>query len=81
MKLPSSVAAAWPLRQVRAHRGGRPGFIEIGHGPAGLRLTLPEFRSLMQTKLRVDGQWREIDTGQDLARAIALVESTSEEWS
>jgi hypothetical protein len=25
-----------------------------------LRLTLPEFRSLMQTKLRVDGQWREI---------------------
>ncbi len=25
-----------------------------------LRLSLPEFRSLMQTKLRVDGQWREI---------------------
>ena len=25
-----------------------------------LRLTLPEFRSLMQTKLRADGQWREI---------------------
>lgn len=29
----------------------------------------------------IHGQWREIDTGQDLARAIALVESTSEEWS
>jgi choline kinase len=29
----------------------------------------------------IHGQWREIDTGQDLERAIALVESTSEEWS
>ncbi len=29
----------------------------------------------------IHGQWREIDTGQDLERAIALVESTVEEWS
>ncbi|MBK9030535.1 MAG: phosphocholine cytidylyltransferase family protein [Myxococcales bacterium] len=29
----------------------------------------------------IHGQWREIDTGQDLARAVALVESASEEWS
>jgi choline kinase len=28
----------------------------------------------------IDGQWREIDTGQDLARARQLVESSSEEW-
>lgn len=26
-----------------SHRGGRPGFIEVGHGPAGLRLTLPDY--------------------------------------
>jgi len=29
----------------------------------------------------IDGQWREIDTEQDLARARQLVESTPEEWS
>src|SRR5262249_52804081 len=29
----------------------------------------------------IDGQWREIDTGQDLARARQLVESNSKEWS
>jgi choline kinase len=29
----------------------------------------------------IDGQWREIDTGQDLERARHLVESSSEEWS
>jgi choline kinase len=29
----------------------------------------------------IDGQWREIDTGQDLARARQLVESTPKEWS
>jgi L-glutamine-phosphate cytidylyltransferase len=29
----------------------------------------------------VDGQWREIDTGQDLERARALVESAPKEWS
>jgi len=29
----------------------------------------------------IDGQWREIDTGQDLARARELVESTPKEWS
>ena len=29
----------------------------------------------------IDGQWREIDTEQDLARARELVESTPEEWS
>jgi choline kinase len=29
----------------------------------------------------IDGQWREIDTGQDLDRARQLVESTPEEWS
>lgn len=28
----------------------------------------------------IDGQWREIDTGQDLERARQLVESSSEEW-
>jgi L-glutamine-phosphate cytidylyltransferase len=28
----------------------------------------------------IDGQWREIDTEQDLARARQLVESTPEEW-
>ncbi|GCL60933.1 hypothetical protein [Pseudaquabacterium pictum] len=42
-----------------------------------LRLTLPEFRSLMQTKLRVDGQWREIVSlleaaGRRLQPALAL---------
>ena len=29
----------------------------------------------------IDGQWREIDTGQDLERARMLVESRLEEWS
>jgi choline kinase len=29
----------------------------------------------------IDGQWREIDTGQDLERARHLVESCPEEWS
>jgi L-glutamine-phosphate cytidylyltransferase len=29
----------------------------------------------------IDGQWREIDTGQDLARARQLVESNPKEWS
>ena len=29
----------------------------------------------------IHGQWREIDTGQDLERAIRLLESSSEEWS
>jgi choline kinase len=29
----------------------------------------------------IDGQWREIDTGQDLERARQLVESTPKEWS
>jgi L-glutamine-phosphate cytidylyltransferase len=29
----------------------------------------------------IHGQWREIDTGQDLERAVALVESRPEEWS
>ena len=29
----------------------------------------------------IDGQWREIDTGQDLDRARHLVESSSKEWS
>ncbi|HEY1815690.1 MAG TPA: phosphocholine cytidylyltransferase family protein [Kofleriaceae bacterium] len=29
----------------------------------------------------VDGQWREIDTGQDLDRAAELLKSRSEEWS
>jgi choline kinase len=29
----------------------------------------------------IDGQWREIDTGQDLERARHLVESSSEEWT
>jgi len=28
----------------------------------------------------IDGQWREIDTGQDLERARHLVESSAEEW-
>jgi choline kinase len=28
----------------------------------------------------IDGQWREIDTGQDLQRARHLVESSTEEW-
>ena len=29
----------------------------------------------------IDGQWREIDTGQDLDRARVLVESATKEWS
>jgi len=29
----------------------------------------------------IDGQWREIDTGQDLERARQLVESANKEWS
>lgn len=29
----------------------------------------------------IEGQWREIDTGQDLARAIPLVSSGSKEWT
>ena len=28
----------------------------------------------------IDGQWREIDTGQDLERARQLVESNPKEW-
>lgn len=33
------------------------------------------------TPVTIHGQWREIDTGQDLERAVALVESSPEEWS
>jgi len=33
------------------------------------------------TPLMIHGQWREIDTGQDLARAAELVQSRPEEWS
>ena len=33
------------------------------------------------TPVTIHGQWREIDTGQDLERAVALVESRPEEWS
>ncbi len=45
-----------------------------------LRLTLPEFRSLMQTKLRVDGQWREIaalleTAGRRLQPALVLTDA------
>lgn len=32
------------------------------------------------TPVTIHGQWREIDTGQDLERAVALVESKPEEW-
>ncbi len=32
------------------------------------------------TPVTIHGQWREIDTGQDLERAVALVESHPEEW-
>jgi hypothetical protein len=45
-----------------------------------LRLTLPEFRALMQTKLRMDGQWREIAAlleaaGRRLRPALALTDA------
>ncbi|MBZ0238418.1 MAG: phosphocholine cytidylyltransferase family protein [Deltaproteobacteria bacterium] len=33
------------------------------------------------TPVTIRGQWREIDTGQDLERAVRLVESRPEEWS
>ncbi len=33
------------------------------------------------TPVTIHGQWREIDTGQDLDRAIQLVETCPEEWS
>ena len=33
------------------------------------------------TPVRIRGQWREIDTGQDLERAVALVESVGEDWT
>ena len=33
------------------------------------------------TPVLICGQWREIDTGQDLERAAALVESTGEDWT
>ena len=33
------------------------------------------------TPVPIAGQWREIDTGQDLERAIRLVESSREEWT
>jgi choline kinase len=33
------------------------------------------------TPVTIHGQWREIDTGQDLERAVTLVESRPEEWS
>jgi choline kinase len=44
------------------------------------------WQELIDTGIRVDpifidGQWREIDTGQDLDRARQLVESTPKEWS
>lgn len=32
------------------------------------------------TPVTIHGQWREIDTGQDLERAVALVESRPEDW-
>ena len=35
-------------------------------------------RDLLAAALFIDGQWREIDTGQDLERARVLVQSTSE---
>jgi choline kinase len=33
------------------------------------------------TPVTIHGQWREIDTGQDLERAVTLVESRPEEWT
>ena len=33
------------------------------------------------TPVLIRGQWREIDTGQDLERAAALVQSTGEDWT
>ncbi len=33
------------------------------------------------TPVAIDGQWREIDTGQDLERAVALVEAAVADWS
>ena len=33
------------------------------------------------TPVTIHGEWREIDTGQDLERAVALVESRPEEWT
>jgi choline kinase len=33
------------------------------------------------TPVLINGQWREIDTGQDLERAAALVESSREDWT
>jgi L-glutamine-phosphate cytidylyltransferase len=44
------------------------------------------WQELIDTGLRldpvlIDGNWREIDTGQDLERARGLVESSAKEWS
>lgn len=44
------------------------------------------WQSLIDAGIRIDpilidGQWREIDTGQDLERARHLVESSTEEWT
>ena len=44
------------------------------------------WQTLIDTGVRIDpilieGQWREIDTGQDLERARQLVESSSKDWS
>lgn len=33
------------------------------------------------TPVLIRGQWREIDTGQDLARAAALLQSSAEDWT
>ncbi|MEZ4400339.1 MAG: phosphocholine cytidylyltransferase family protein [Kofleriaceae bacterium] len=38
-------------------------------------------RGLAINPVTIHGQWREIDTSQDLARAVALVQSASREWS
>jgi choline kinase len=38
-------------------------------------------RGLLIDPIFIAGQWREIDTGQDLARASELIESSPEEWS
>ena len=38
-------------------------------------------RSTRVDPIFIDGQWREIDTGQDLERARALLQSRPKEWT
>ena len=53
--------------------------VDLGHPFEGFRLEADN--EDLDDPILIDGQWREIDTGQDLDRARQLLELAPKEWS